>query len=163
MADHLTVEELKHRYLQAKDPVEARRYLLLWLVKEKRYSLKKAAGLIGLNYDYSQEILRGYNQQGPKALRNRRRDQVKSGGRPALLSPEQMEQLRKLIESPPPDGGLWSGPKVARWIAQVTGREQVRPQRGWDYLKRCGYSWQRPRPRHRKADVEAQEAFKKTS
>jgi transposase len=51
---------------------------------------------------------------------------------------------------------------VAEWIYEKTGRE-VRPQLGWDYLKRLGFSLQRPRPRHRKANEEKQEAFKKTS
>ncbi|WP_349262833.1 winged helix-turn-helix domain-containing protein [Allocoleopsis sp.] len=32
---------------------------------------------------------------------------------------------------------------------------------GWDYLKKCRYSAQRPRPRHAKADPEAQQEFKK--
>ncbi|MEM9541699.1 MAG: winged helix-turn-helix domain-containing protein [Cyanobacteria bacterium P01_E01_bin.42] len=31
---------------------------------------------------------------------------------------------------------------------------------GWEYLKKCGYSWQRPRPKHRKGDKKAQEEFK---
>src|SRR3954451_25103043 len=35
--------------------------------------------------------------------------------------------------APPADGGLWTGPKVATWMAARLGR-QVRPQRGWDYL-----------------------------
>jgi transposase len=59
------------------------------------------------------------------------------------------------------DKGLWTGPKVADWIAKKTGREKVWSQRGWDYLKKCRYSSQRPRPRHVKADPEAQEEFKK--
>ncbi len=162
VANHLEAEELKRRYQQAKDPVEGRRYHLLWLIKEKKYSLKQAANAVGLNYDYGKKILKTYNQEGPTAVRNRRRDPSIQRGRPPLLSPEQMEQLRQALESPPEDGGLWSGPKVAHWIAKITGREQVRPQRGWDYLKRCGYSWQRPRPRHAKADAQAQEDFKKT-
>jgi hypothetical protein len=32
---------------------------------------------------------------------------------------------------------------------------------GWDYLKKCRYSAQKPRPRHIKADPEAQQEFKK--
>ena len=36
-------------------------------------------------------------------------------------------------------------------------------QRGWDYLKKCGYSPQRPRPRHKKGDKIEQEELKKLS
>lgn len=80
--------------------------------------------------------------------------------RRALLSAAQQEELDQALQSPP-DGGLWSGPKVAQWIAQKTGRGQVHPQRGWDYLQRLNYSGQRPHPRHANADEAAQAAFKK--
>jgi Winged helix-turn helix len=38
---------------------------------------------------------------------------------------------------------------------------QVHPQRGWEYLKRLGYSKRILRPPHAKADAMTQEAFKK--
>jgi hypothetical protein len=38
----------------------------------------------------------------------------------------------------------------------------VHPQRGGDYLRLLDYTPQVPRPRHHKADAEAQEVFKKT-
>ncbi|MDE5115210.1 MAG: helix-turn-helix domain-containing protein, partial [Trichodesmium sp. St15_bin1_1] len=44
---------------------------------------------------------------------------------------------------PAPDGGAWSGPKVADWIAKKTGRDHVWPQRGWDYLKKFGIEWKK--------------------
>src|SRR5689334_1090337 len=47
-------------------------------------------------------------------------------------------------------------------MAARLGRE-VRPQRGWDYLKKLGYSAQRPRPRHAEAaSPEEQAAYKKS-
>lgn len=157
-ADHLSEDELKERYRNAKDSIESRRYHLVLLVKQK-WSLKKAAQAVGLNYDYAQDILKGYNQDGPEALRNRLKD-----NRPkpslALLSLQQQQALRERLQAPPDDGGIWTGPKVAEWIAKETGKAKVWPQRGWDYLKRLGLSWQRPRPRHRLADPEEQAAFK---
>jgi transposase len=80
----------------------------------------------------------------------------------ALLSARQQAELDQALQSPPADGGLWSGPKVAQWIAKKTGRAHVHPQRGWDYLQRLNYSGQRPRPRHANADEAAQAAFKET-
>jgi len=41
-----------------------------------------------------------------------------------------------------------------------TGRT-IHPQRGWEYLKRLGFSLQVPRPRHHKADPVQQELFKR--
>jgi hypothetical protein len=70
--------------------------------------------------------------------------------------------LRAALAEPPADGGLWTGPKVAAWMAARLGRE-VWPQRGWGYLKKLGHSLQVPRPRHAKAaSPEEQVAQKKT-
>jgi hypothetical protein len=38
------------------------------------------------------------------------------------------------VKTPPDDGGLWSGPKVAAWMAEFLGREKVHAQRGWEAL-----------------------------
>jgi hypothetical protein len=65
------------------------------------------------------------------------------------------------LKQAPQDKVCGLDPKVADWIAKKIGREKVWSQRGWDYLKKCRYSSQRPRPRHVKADPEAQEEFKK--
>jgi len=83
--------------------------------------------------------------------------------RPPLLSAAQQQELAAAVQGPAPTGGLWTGPEVARWIAEKTGRAQVAPQRGHDYLRRIGMSPQLPRPRHTNADPAAQEAFKKKS
>ena len=160
-ADHLSETELKQRYRDATDPIESRRYHLVWLVK-KGWRLKEAAKVVGFNYDYAQEILNAYNLQGEVGLRNRLKDNQPPGA-PPLLTPEQQQKLRERLNEPPDDGGMWTGPKVAEWIAQEIGREKVWPQRGWDYLKRLGFSWQRPRPRHTQGDPVAQEAFKQRS
>lgn len=157
-AEHLSEEELKERYRNVKDPIESRRYHLVLLVKQK-WSLKKAAQAVGLNYDYAQDILKGYNLDGPEALRNRLKE-----NRPkptlALLSLQQQQVLRERLQEPPDDGGVWTGPKVAEWIAKETGKDKVWPQRGWEYLKRLGFSWQRPRPRHCLGNPDEQADFK---
>ena len=54
----------------------------------------------------------------------------------SLLTDQQLQKLKSELESKPEDGGLWTGPKVARWIEKETGREKVWNQRGWDYLKK---------------------------
>ena len=62
----------------------------------------------------------------------------------------------------PADGGIWTGPKVARWIEKENGVEKVWNQRGWDYLKKLKYSCQRPRPKHRKGNPLEQAEFIRT-
>jgi transposase len=154
---HLSLEELKTHYRQAKDTAEARRWHLLYLVAQQ-WTIKQAAQVVGLNYDYAKEIVRRYNQEGPDAIKNRnqkRRASVRS-----LLTLAQQEELQKALRTPPPDGGKWSGPKVARWIAEKTGREHVWSQRGWDYLKRFGGQEQGTRSEKAK---ECQEKKKRSS
>jgi hypothetical protein len=54
---------------------------------------------------------------------------------------------------------------VARWIEQKRGLEKVHAQRGWEYLRKVGYTPpQVPRPSNeRGADASEREAFKKAS
>lgn len=112
---------------------------------------------VGISYDYAREILQKYNNQGEKGIKIKRKHR---GGKQPLLNNLQREKLTKLLESKPIDGGVWTGPKVARWMEKETGKEKVWNQRGWDYLKKCEYSWQRPRRKHRKGNKLEQEEFK---
>ncbi len=83
-----------------------------------------------------------------------------------MLDEEGQAQLRAaVLAGPPPGGGLWSGPKVARWIEEKTGSEKkVHVQRGWEYLRKAGMSPQVPRPSNAKgAPASEREAFKKAS
>lgn len=157
---HLSSSELKQQYQSASDKVESRRWHLLWLVSED-WTIKQAAEVVGINYDYAKEIVGKYNKYGATGLRNRRHDRQHKRGKP-LLNREQIIELRERLQTPPPDQGVWTGPKVAAWIAATTGKAKVWPQRGWDYLKKCRYSLQMPRPRHQKADKVAQVEFKST-
>lgn len=133
LKSYLTPDELKHRYRQARDPSEARRWQLIHLVAQN-WTIKQAAQAVDLNYDYAKEIVRRYNQHGPDAVNNR--SQKRRSSPRSLLSLEQQRELKHALQNPAPDGGDWSGPKVAQWIAEKTGRSHVWPQRGWDYLKR---------------------------
>ena len=50
------------------------------------------------------------------------------------------------LQGRPADGGLWTGPKVARYARDHWG-VSVCPQTGWEWLTRLGFSLQVPRPR----------------
>ena len=77
-----------------------------------------------------------------------------------MLEAAGLEALSEVLEGAPPDGGLWSGRKVAAWMSARLGRP-VDPKLGLTYLHRLGYRLQRPRPRHAKAaDAETQAAFR---
>lgn len=133
LKNHLSPDELKVRYRQARDTSEARRWQLIHLVAQD-WTIKQAAQAVDLNYDYAKEIIRRYNQKGPDAIGNRNRQRHLSPR--SLLTTEQQKELQLALQSIAPDGEAWTGPKVAKWIAEKTGRSHVWPQRGWDYLRR---------------------------
>jgi transposase len=128
---------------------------MLWLLAQGQQA-QQVAAVTGYCAKWVGLVARQYNAVGPVAVPKRRPQRV--GQR--LLPPELTEELARALEGAAPDGGLWTSPKVAQWIAQRLGRP-VRPQRGWDLLRRLGYTPQRPRPRHREADAAAQAAFRK--
>jgi hypothetical protein len=59
-----------------------------------------------------------------------------------------------------PDGGLWTGRKVACWITGRIGRT-VSPQRRVEYLRRLDLTRQVPRQANPKASLYEQGRFKK--
>src|SRR5438270_4105203 len=143
---HLSPAELSRRARHAPNLVEARRWQLLALVADGK-TVKDAAELVGLYPPYARRVVHRYNAEGPAGLRDRRLA-ARPPRRPTLLSPEQLQELAEAVQGPGPAGGLWTGPHVAQWIAEKTGRKHVAPQRGHDYLKRLRMSPQVPRPRH---------------
>lgn len=160
LATHLNSNELKQKYRTSKDAVESRRWHLLWKIS-LGWTVKNSATAVGYSYSYAKSILSRYNQDGEKGVTNyKNKTSNHARGKQRLLSQLQLEKLAKAIEKKPSDGGIWTGTKVARWIEKETGIEKVWNQRGWDYLKKCSYSWQSPRPTHRKADKLEQEIFK---
>lgn len=158
VAADLSPAELERRYRQATDAVLARHLHLIWLLAQgKRTTVVVEA--TGYSPTWIRTLARRYNRDGVAGLGDRRHQ---NPGGAALLPPEQQDALRQALAQPPPDGGLWNSRKVADWIAARLGRP-VRPLRGWVYLRRLGYTRQVPRPRHAKADAQAQEAFKKSA
>ena len=157
---HLSAAALSEKARHAPTLVEARRWQLLALIADGN-TTKDAARLVGLQDDYAGRVVRRYNREGPTSLRDHRLELV-APKRPALLTPEHLQELADAVQGPAPGGGLWTGPLVARWIAEKTGREHVAPQRGHDYLKRLRMSPQVPRPRHHAADPAAHAAFQES-
>ena len=97
---HYTDSELKNHYLQANNRVEARRWHLLWLISQQR-TIKEAAAVIGINYDYAKEVVKSYNQQGEKGMI---KGQTRPKKRPihALLNAQQLEELRLSLQAESP-------------------------------------------------------------
>jgi transposase len=153
---HLSTAELGQRYRAARQPIERSHLQIVWLLSQGR-SEQEVALVTGYGRRWIAEIVRRYNAEGASGLGDQR---ARNTGAQPLLSQEDEVALQGALAEPPADGGLWTGPKVAAWMATRLGHK-VWPQRGWDYLQKLGYRPQVPRPRHAKAASAAeQEAFK---
>ena len=154
---HLPVGELEARYRAAQAVTEARHVQAIWLLAQGRTFLAVAEVLAFVPRWVTQLAAR-YNTSGPGALGDRRR---RNGKAASLLTEARLAALAERVRTPPADGGVWSGPKVAAWMARHLGLAKVHPQRGWEALRRLGWSPQAPRPRHaRAATPEQRAAFK---
>ena len=112
-----TVEGLEARFRAAKDVVERSHCQVVWLLA-KGHSTADVAEIVALSPRWVNELARRYEAEGADALGDRRR---RNAGAKPLLSADDLEALRERLKTPPDDGGLWSGPKVARWIAARLG------------------------------------------
>jgi transposase len=160
ITSHLSVLELEARYKTAADPAAKSHFHAVWLLS-LGYTAKEVAGLLSFSVRWVRLLVKRYNQEGPDSLGDRRQG---NGAAPAILTADALASLKDRIKTPPDDGGLWTGPKVARWLAAFHGLKSVHDQRGWDALVAIEYSIQKPRPRHPKAAGDAdRDALKKTA
>jgi transposase len=151
---------LEGLYRKATDPVLRSHLLMVWRMSLGD-SVGEVARMVGYSQKWVREIARRYESEGVEGLGDRRHANPGAKER-ALLDEEGQAELREALEEgPPPGGGMWSGPKVARWIEQRTGAGKVHAQRGWEYLRKVRYSPQVPRPSNARAEASERKAFKK--
>ncbi len=160
IASHLSAAELEARYATAADPVSKSHFHAIWLLF-LGYAANDVAAILSFSVRWVNLLLKRYNEQGPDSLEDLRQG---NGAAPAILTPEALIELKERLKTAPDDGGLWTGPKLARWLAKFHALKSVHNQRGWEALIAVKYTIQKPRPRHPKAaDEEDREALKKTA
>lgn len=157
LTQHLPFDDLERRYRQAKDPVERSQWQILWLLAQGN-TTKQVRQATGYSLNWIRTIAQRYNAAGTAGVGDQRHH---NPGAAPLLSTTQQEELRTALQRAAGGEGLWTGPRVAAWMAEQLGRP-VHPQRGWEWLRRLGFTSKSPRPHHAKADLAAQAAFKKT-
>jgi len=158
--EHLNVEELEGRYVGCQDATASRHFQVIWLLA-RGHTVSQVSETTAYGERWIEQLLARYNAEGPEALGDLRRG---NGASATIMKPDLLAKLRDRLREPPPDGGLWSGRKVADWMAGELGLSSVAPQRGWEALKAIGWSIQKPRPKNPKsATPEEAAAFKKSS
>lgn len=155
---HLSHEYLIERYKTCEDAHLKTRWQVI-LLRSEGAATSLIMNVCKVGATTLQTWIRQYNQNGPESVTDGRA----TNGRAPYLNAEQQEELRRALGSDPPDGGLWTGPKVAQWLRTRLEKPEIHEDCGWKYLNRLGFTPKRPRPRHPDADVEAQESFKKKS
>jgi transposase len=147
---HLSAAELEQRYKAASEPIGKSHFHALWLLSQG-YDIDETAEILSFSPRWVRILIKRYNEGGPALLGDQR---IHNGTEPTILTADALDALKERLGTPPDDGGMWTGPKIARWLAAYHGLKSVHDQRGWDALIAIGYSIQQPRPRHPQAASE---------
>jgi transposase len=153
IAPHLTHAEIDRRYRAARSGFEKTHRQVLWLLTrpEGPPAPAEVAAQVGLSAGWVRALIKRWNAQGPDGLVDRR---VAANGGQSKLTADQQIDLWAALRQSPPDGGLWTGPKVAAYVRGRWG-VVVCKQTGWGWLRGLGFSPQVPRPRHPEAATPA--------
>src|SRR5262245_35581870 len=123
--------ELEAHLAAATTPDERRRVQVL-LYLAGGVPLTEITRMTGYRPRSIRQIAHRYLEIGAASLVDQR---AFAQGAASLLSAEEQIELRKALQGVPPEGGAWTGGKVAQWMAAKTGKP-VHRQRGWEYLRR---------------------------
>ncbi len=157
--NHNSIEELHTLYRTETNARRARRIQAIWLAR-RGLTCPQIMAVTGAGRRSVQQWIAKYNAGGIDELTDKPRS-----GRPTFLSENQQKQLAMRVEAGPTEADVVSVFNAAT-IDEMVEREfgVLYSLRGIQVvLKRLGFSYQCPRPRHENSDAEAQEAFKKTS
>ena len=157
---HLPVSKVKYRYTSSRHAIEKARWHALWLLArtDVRRTPAEVADVVGLSAVTVRHVLHRWNDHGPEGVADRR---ANNGSDPKLTA-RRRDALYAALRKRPPDGGVWTGPKVARYVRDRWSIA-VAPVTGWRWLVDVGFTLQVPRPSHpRAADRPRRRAWKKT-
>ena len=154
---HLPLEELKRLERLEKNANRARRMRIIILAMEG-WTAPAVAMAVGLSRRICQRWVARYNRDALAGLDDQR------GHEPQIpLAPDQEQAFRHRLERGPTDEDRvcsLRGKDCQRILAEEFNVLRSLPAVYW-LLHRLGYSCLRPRPRHRKANPEAIEEFKR--
>ena len=157
---HLTERQILRRYRACRHPVEKTRWHALWLLArtDEPRTPAQVAALVGLSGATVRAVLHRWNATGPAGVADGR----EANGSDPRPSPRRRGAPYAAPQKRPPDGGLWSGPKVVRYVKDRWG-VSIGPVTAWRWPRESGFTLQVPRPAHpRSADRPTRRAWKKT-
>ena len=128
---HLTLDEINVRIRKTRDSITKQqlkviKYILTGMTQ------RKVAEKLNYSPAWVHTIIQRYNESGPNALRDHRKD---NPGRPFRLSKQVRQEMKELVSHPPAKGELWTGPLLIEWVKERTGDDNIDPKRGWEWLR----------------------------
>jgi transposase len=157
-ANHLTLEQVREKMKVSKDTKQLRRWQIVYTALLQPRKAEDIATCVGVSKSLVQKIISCYNREGIKAI------EIKScGGRyHEYLSIEEEEKFLAPFWELAEQGELTTTREIQRAYEEQIGHH-VHETTIYRLLERHGWRKLLPRSRHPKADVQAQEAFKKNS
>jgi transposase len=128
---HLSLEEINQKIRRSKDLISRQQLKVIKYVLTGM-TQKRVAEKLGYSPAWVHTIIRRYNEHGPQALRDHRKDNL---GRPFKLSNSIRAEMKTLVSTPPQEGVLWTGPLLIEWVKKRTGDKNIDPKRGWEWLR----------------------------
>ena len=157
--DYVPLEKLKQLARSESNPKLAQRIQIIVLAMQG-YTAPGIALSLSLSRRTCQEWVKRFNQQGLVGLQDQ-----PGRGRHALLTPEENDAFKKRLDAGPTDTDgvcTFQGEDLRRILEKEFGK--VRSLGTVYYLlHQLGYESLAPRPRHRNADEQVQQDFKKSS
>ena len=155
-AHHLTIEQVKERMKEAKDPKQLQRWQIVYTALLEPRRAEEIATSIGISKSLVQKVISRYNREGIPSI------EVKSsGGRyhEYLTKEEEGQFLLPFFKQA--EQGEFVTVKTIHLAYEERIGHCVHVTTIYRLLRRHGWRKVQPRPRHPKADIAAQEAFKK--
>jgi transposase len=157
-ANHLTIEQVKEKMKESKDTNQLKRWQIVYTALLQPRKAEEIAICVGVSKSLVQKIISRYNREGIEAI------EIKScGGRyHEYLSIEEEKEFLAPFWQLAEQGKLTTTREIQRAYEERIGYH-VHETTIYRLLERHGWRKLLPRSRHPKADVEAQETFKKNS
>jgi len=152
LVNHLTESELQQKIDKERDASVRDKYrALLWILQGKQRS--EIANLLGVSTSIIYKWVRRYNSKGESGLRRQ-----KGQGRKRTMTPDKVEKLKEWVNQ---EEGVWTLSKMSYRLLSQEGIS-ITPQAIWYRLRESRWSWKTGRIINPQANIEEQEAFKKT-
>jgi transposase len=160
----LSEDELERRYRSAGEGTERSHWHILWLLAQG-HPAYRVAQMTGYSAYWIGRIARRFNEEGEAALVDHRKaphSRPRRNPRTLLATAEQLDELRRALAGPAPQGDVWNSRTVAAWLSARSDRP-VSQDAALHYLHLLDFTPQAPRPRHTKAaSPDERAAFKKS-